>query len=55
MLGCGSVLEGRGGGGGRSWLKMLLRCLLGVFEGCLVDGGLKLESFEVCWEVSSWF
>ena len=55
VLGCGSVLEGRGGGGGRSWLKMLLRCLLGVFEGCLVDGGLKLESFEVCWEVSSLF
>ena len=35
---CGSVFEGRGGGG-RSWVEVLLRWLLGVFEGCLVDGG----------------
>ena len=26
-----------------------------MFEGCLVDGGSKLESFVVCWEMSSLF
>ena len=48
VLGCGSLLGGRGGGGRRSWLKMLLCCLLGVFEKCLVDGGSKLKRLVVC-------
>ena len=42
----GSVLEGRGGGG-RSWVEVLLRWLVGVFEGCLVDGGLGSEGAVV--------